>query len=82
MDIHTIRIIGKIKNKIFINAGSVGRLKDGDNRACYCILDIDENIRVEFIRVSYDVEKVAKEIEQSELLDIFAQVLRTGKDIK
>lgn len=72
----------KIKDKIFINVGSVGRPKDGDSRACYCILELGEDIHVEFIRVPYDIEKVAKEIEQSELLDVFAQVLRTGKDVK
>ena len=71
-----------INNKLFINPGSVGRPKDGDNRACYCIVEFGEKINVEFIRVSYDIEKVAKEIEESELLDVFAQILRTGKDIK
>ncbi|MBB6215054.1 putative phosphoesterase [Anaerosolibacter carboniphilus] len=72
----------KIENKIFINAGSVGRPKDGDNRACYCILELGEDISVEFIRIPYDIEKVAKEIEGSALLDVFAEVLRTGRDIK
>ncbi|MGB4439658.1 MAG: metallophosphoesterase family protein [Sedimentibacter sp.] len=71
----------KVNNKIFINAGSVGRPKDGDNRSCYCIMEIGENINIQFVRIPYDVEKVAKEIESSELLDNFAQVLRTGKDI-
>lgn len=71
-----------IKNKMFINIGSVGRPKDGDNRACYCVLEIGERIEVEFVRVPYDIEKVVIEIEQSELLDTFAQVLRTGYDIK
>lgn len=72
----------KVNNKLFINPGSVGRPKDGDNRACYCIVEFGEKIDVEFIRISYDIEKVAKEIEQSELLDVFAQVLRTGRDVK
>ena len=70
----------KINKKLFINVGSVGKPKDGDNRACYCILELGENIEVEFVRVIYDVEKMAKEIEESELLDSFAQVLRTGRD--
>lgn len=69
----------KVRGKVVINGGSVGRPKDGDNRACYCILEIDNSITVDFIRVSYDVEKVAKEIEKSELLDIFAEILRAGK---
>ncbi len=72
----------KVKDKLFINAGSVGRPKDGDNRACYCILMIGERVEVEFVRVPYDIEKMAKEIEESELLDSFATVLRTGRDTK
>ncbi|MFZ5969267.1 MAG: metallophosphoesterase family protein [Bacillota bacterium] len=73
--------IKKVHNKILINVGSVGRPKDGDCRACYCILDIKKDINVEFVRVPYDVERVAKEIEQSGLLDVFATILRIGKDV-
>lgn len=72
----------KVKNKLFINAGSVGRPKDGDNRACYCILEFGEKLNVQFIRVSYDIEKIANEIEQTELPDSFARVLRNGHDRK
>lgn len=72
----------KIKDKLFINIGSVGRSKDGDNRACYCIVEIGEIVNIQFVRVPYDVEKVAKEIEKSELLDEFAELIRTGKEIK
>ena len=70
----------KVKDKLLINAGSVGRPKDGDNRACYCIVELGENVKVEFIRVEYNIEKVAKEIEESELLDEFAMILRKGTD--
>lgn len=72
----------KIKDKLFINTGSVGRPKDGDNRACYCIVEIGTDVTVKFVRVPYDVEKVAKEIEKTELLNEFAELLRTGKEIK
>lgn len=74
--------VKEINGKLFINAGSVGRPKDGDNRACYCILTIREKVEVEFVRISYDVEKMAKEILESELMDTFATVLRTGRDTK
>jgi putative phosphoesterase len=74
--------VKRVRDKIFINPGSVGRPKDGDNRACYCILKLGMEIEVEFVRVPYDIEKMAKEIEESELLDVFAQVLRTGRDTK
>ncbi|MGD9569166.1 MAG: metallophosphoesterase [Sedimentibacter sp.] len=72
----------KINDKLFINAGSVGRPKDGDNRACYCIVEIGAVVNIQFVRVPYDVEKVAKEIEKSELLDEFAEMLRSGKELK
>jgi len=67
-----------------INLGSVGKPKDGDNRACYVMLSIDQKtsttdastINVEFVRVKYDVEKAAKAVEGSPLPDEFADMLR------
>ncbi|WBW96665.1 metallophosphoesterase family protein [Oceanirhabdus sp. W0125-5] len=69
----------KVNGKVFINSGSVGKPKDGDNRACYCVVEVDDNIddiKVRFERVPYDIEKVVKEIEESDLLDEYAQKLR------
>jgi predicted phosphodiesterase len=63
----------------FVNAGSVGRPKDGDWRACYVLLTIGEpGVHVEFVRVPYDVEKAIRGIRESELPDEFAEYLRTG----
>ena len=67
-----------------INLGSVGKPKDGDNRACYVMLDITpettmkipESIKVEFIRVPYPVDKVAQQIEISPLPNVYADMLR------
>ncbi|RPI70470.1 MAG: metallophosphoesterase [Ignavibacteriales bacterium] len=67
-----------------INIGSVGKPKDGDNRACYVLLTISEqssiknkeSISTEFIRVKYDIEKAAKAVEQSRLPDEYADMLR------
>lgn len=67
-----------------INIGSVGKPKDGDPRACYVMLNLDENtamsdaesLKVDFIRVEYDVEKTAKAVEASPLPDKYAQMLR------
>jgi diadenosine tetraphosphatase ApaH/serine/threonine PP2A family protein phosphatase len=62
-----------------VNAGSVGRPKDGDWRACYVSLKIDgSGIRVEFVRVEYDIDEAARGIRESELPDEFADVLRSG----
>jgi len=62
-----------------INDGSVGKPKDGDNRACYAIIDIGEEVSVEFRRVPYPIEEVAGEIIQYGLPGAFADALRTGK---
>lgn len=67
-----------------VNTGSVGKSKDGDARACYVLITIDQlanikskdAIQVEFIRVTYDVEKAAQAIEISPLPDAFADNLR------
>jgi predicted phosphodiesterase len=70
--------------KHVINTGSVGKPKDGDPRGCYVILTLEENssvkesvsIKVEFRRISYDVEKAATAIENSLLPSEFADMLR------
>lgn len=69
-----------------INIGSVGKPKDGDPRACYVVLTIDElalpgskeGVLVEFIRVDYDIEQAAKAVENSELPNAYADMLRTA----
>ena len=63
----------------FVNTGSVGRPKDGDRRAGYVVLGIDEAaIEVEFVRIAYDVERSAEAILASTLPDDFAAYLRAG----
>lgn len=63
----------------FVNTGSVGRPKDGDWRACYVVLDIGEGpVKVEFVRVEYDLERAMAGIRASELPDEFAEYLRSG----
>ncbi len=67
-----------------INIGSIGKPKDGDPRGCYGLITLNENsckfdkdsIKVEFIRVAYDVEKAAKAIEESTLPNAYAEMLR------
>jgi putative phosphoesterase len=67
-----------------INAGSVGKPKDGNPKSCYAVITISKSsdfskkdgIGVEFIRVDYDIEKTAQAIEQSELPNVYAQMLR------
>ncbi len=62
-----------------INEGSVGKPKDGDPRAAYAILSAEgKDLRVEFIRVAYDVELTATAIESSEMPSEYAMMLRTA----
>ena len=63
----------------FVNTGSVGRPKDGDWRAGYVLLDVDQSsVDVEFRRVEYDVDRAANAILESTLPDEFAWYLRSG----
>ncbi len=56
------------QGKTVINVGSVGQPRDGDNRACYVILD---GTRVEWVRVQYDFDETIKKIYQVPELDNF-----------
>ena len=70
------RVVGGVH---FVNTGSVGRPKDGDPRAGYVLLDVTASgVKVEFIRVQYDVEEAVRGILASTLPDDFAEYLRTG----
>jgi predicted phosphodiesterase len=64
----------------FVNTGSVGRPKDGDNRAAYVVLSIldDGSIEVRHVRVPYDVERATAAIRASDLPDEFAWYLESG----
>ena len=59
----------------FVNAGSVGKPKDGDWRACYALLD---DGRATFRRVEYDVKSAAAAIRATELPHEFAADIETG----
>jgi predicted phosphodiesterase len=62
-----------------VNAGSVGKPKDGDPRACYVVLEsTNRELAVTFHRVAYDVERAARAIEASEMPAEYAEMLRTG----
>ncbi|QDU85716.1 phosphodiesterase [Planctomycetes bacterium Pla163] len=64
-------------SKAFVNAGSVGQPRDGDPRACYCILEPD---KVTWYRVEYDVRRTQEKILQNPRLDDFlARRLSVGK---
>ena len=73
-------------HKHVINIGSVGKPKDNNPMGCYVLITINEtssikdkdSIQVDFIRVSYDIEKAAKAVEESPLPNELAEMLRNG----
>ena len=67
---------------LFVNTGSVGRPKDGDPRAGYCVLTIDgDSVTTEQIRLPYDVELACSRLRAAGLPDYFADYLRTGGSV-
>ncbi len=63
----------------FVNTGSVGRPKNGDWRAGYVVLDVGvDGVRVEFVRVEYDVERAIADVRAAGLPEEFAQFLKSG----
>jgi putative phosphoesterase len=62
-----------------INDGSVGKPKDGDPRACYVVIDLSDEISIEFKRVKYPIKKVTKEIKRFGLPSVYAEALLNAK---
>jgi putative phosphoesterase len=77
---HTHKPYSKLVDSVlFVNAGSVGKPKDGDARACCIVVDAANTANpVEFIRVPYDVASEAAAIRASGLPDRFALDIETG----
>jgi putative phosphoesterase len=67
---------------LFINTGSVGRPDDGDPRACYALLELEESrLEVEHFRVAYDLERAVAEIRKRGLPAVFERMIRQGVDL-
>lgn len=63
-----------------VNAGSVGKPKDGNPQACYVVLDANNSdLTVTFKRASYNIERAVKAIEATDMPNEYARMLRTGK---
>ncbi len=68
------------EGKVFINAGSVGKPKDGDPRACVALIEVTPAaVTTEFLRVVYDVKKTAAAILEHGLPEYFAERLRQAR---
>lgn len=68
---HTHRpLIRKIDQILVVNAGSVGLPFDGDQRASYAQIEINNSNRLSrIIRLKYDIDKAIKDFKQSDYLD-------------
>lgn len=71
-----------VDNVHFINTGSVGRPKDGDPRAGYCVLTIESGeVTTEQVRLEYDVELAASRLVEAGLPEYFAEYLRKAGNV-
>ncbi|MCI0434336.1 MAG: metallophosphatase family protein [Gemmatimonadetes bacterium] len=62
-----------------VNAGSVGRPRDGDWRACYALVEFEAGrFAIDFVRVPYEIERAVAAIHESDLPNELATILRTG----
>ena len=69
----------RVGRTLFVNVGPVGKPHDGDRRACYAVLDLGGESRVELRRVDYDVAAAAKgAVRQAGLPEAFAEILERG----
>ena len=63
---------------LFVNAGSVGKPKDGDWRGCYVLLTPGAPEPVQFIRVEYDLDRMVGAMAATTLPVEFAEDIKTG----
>jgi diadenosine tetraphosphatase ApaH/serine/threonine PP2A family protein phosphatase len=63
--------------RALLNPGSVGQPRDGDSRAAYLLLDLDER-RAQFRRVEYDVKLTQGEMREAGLPEMLAGRLELG----
>jgi len=67
----------EVNGTSFVNPGSVGRPGDGNPQAAYAIIQFDP-IKVEMIRLDYDVIGAADALRKKSLPESFAQMLLQG----
>jgi len=74
-----IPYVWKEGSRVVFNPGSVGQPRDGDRRAAYAVVELEEgHLSVEVKRVEYDFEKAASKIRKAGLPEEFADRLSTG----
>jgi len=63
---------------VVMNPGSVGQPRDGDPRAAYALLDLDD-LSVEERRVEYDIDAVVSAVRDAGLPDRIGERLSEGR---
>ncbi len=63
---------------VVVNPGSVGQPRDGDPRAAYAVLDL-EDLTVEERRVEYDIDRVERTVAEVGLPEQIGSRLRKGR---
>lgn len=66
-------------SQAWLNPGSVGQPRDGDNRASYVV--ISENLNIEFVRLSYNSRIIVEEMKKQGFEDYISAPLLTGQKI-
>lgn len=67
----------KIENKLVFNPGSVGQPRDGDNKASFALLDVD-NKEATIYRVEYDIDEVVTALGDERLPSFLGRRLYKG----
>ena len=65
-------------SKYLVNPGSVGQPRDGDPRAAYAIVDVEQRW-VDLLRLTYAVEEAQAKVVKAGLPDVLAQRLGVGR---
>lgn len=77
---HThIPYVNYIGEKVFINAGSVGKPKHGNGNATYVVLDVKDKVHCEIIEVPYEKDKLFACIKNEPMIsDTLIDMLENG----
>jgi putative phosphoesterase len=68
------------KNGAVLNPGSVGQPRDGDKRASFAIINVEDDVPVvEHYRVEYDIDSAVKKILEAGLPEMLAKRLYNGR---
>ena len=67
-----------LEGRVLLNPGSVGQPRDGDPRAAWLLLDLDDRSAT-FHRVEYDVERTQAQMREARLPEMLAARLSTGE---